>query len=202
MFSNDDRGSLLAALSLQAHKCQWPFLSLKHYSLWTEYLGLNRVLKLLFHLFSFSIIYLFIYLWLNLLGFTNNRCFCPSISTFRTTWALVACRGLCQAQLFSASHRVQKTPGGSLLLESVEGEREGRWPGKGGRTRATSTSSSCANTSVFSFLQGKRGHLLSPIPVLIIDDPKSVQNRGNGILFSLCQNITIKELEQIHSFLV
>lgn len=109
MFSNDDRGSLLAALSLQAHKCQWLLLSLKHYSLWTEYLGLNRVLKLLFYLFSFSIIYLFIYLWLSWLGFIKDRC--PSIPTFRATWALVACRGLCQAQLFSAFHQVQKTPG-------------------------------------------------------------------------------------------
>lgn len=145
MFSNDDRGSLLAALSLQAHKCQWLLLSLKHYSLWTEYLRLNRVLKLLFRLFSFSIIYLLIYLWLGLFGFIKNRCFCPSTRTFRAIWALVVCRGLCQAQLFSAFHQVQKTPGGPLLLESMKGEREreGRWPGKGGRTRATSTSSCC-----------------------------------------------------------
>lgn len=91
-------------------------------------------------------------------------------------------------------------PGGALLLESVKGEGEGRWPGKGGWTRATS--SSCANTSVFPLFQGKSGHLLSAIPVLIIDDPKSIENRGNEILFSLCQNITIRYLEQIRSFLV
>lgn len=95
---------------------------------------------------------------------------------------------------------MQKTPGGALLLESVKGEREraggqGKGVGQGPQAQAAA-----ANTSVFSFLQGKSGHLLSPIPVLIKDDPKPALNRGNGILFSLCQNTTIKYLEQIHSF--
>lgn len=91
-------------------------------------------------------------------------------------------------------------PRGSLAAGECEGrERGGRWPGKGVGQRPQAAA---ANTSVFPFLQGKSGHLLSPIPVLIIGDPKSALNRANGILFSLCQNITFNYLEQIHRFLV
>lgn len=77
------------------------------------------------------------------------------------------------------------TPGGALLLGSVKGEREGAGgQGKGVRQRPQAQAAA-ANTSVFPFLQGKSGHLLSPIPVLIIDDPKSALEVWDFISFVL-----------------